>query len=280
MDESGKAREILRKVFEGIMGKLLIVSRAEDLKEYRKLAVEYDVGFEVNDFFDPEVLEDTKEIDRLIEFYHTAGLPVCSTMHGAFFDIAVFSRDPRIREISEFRMEQSMKIAVRLGVRGIVFHTNTSPVLSGKAYDQRAVEMTSNYLKCLLKRYPDTDIYLENMFDTDPDILRAISEKLCVYENYGVCFDYAHAGISGTAIDVWVEALAPYIRHIHINDNDLKRDQHLAVGDGQIDWKRFMEYKQRYFEDCSILIETTLPEDQRRSLEYLERNFSGVVRRR
>ncbi|MDE5966417.1 MAG: sugar phosphate isomerase/epimerase [Lachnospiraceae bacterium] len=262
------------------MGELLIVSRAEDLKEYQELAGEYDVGFEVNDFFNPEVLENTEEMNRLIEFYQTAGLPAYSTMHGAFFDIVVFSQDLRIREISELRMEQSMKIAVRLGVRGIVFHTNISPVLSGKAYDQRAVDMTSDYLECLLKRYPDTDIYLENMFDTDPDILQAISEKLCVYENYGVCFDYAHASISGTPMDVWVEALAPYIRHIHINDNDLKRDQHLAVGDGKIDWKRFIEYKQRYFEDCSIVIETTLPEEQRRSLEYLEQNFEGFVRRR
>lgn len=262
------------------MGQLLIVARAEDLKEYQGIAEEYDVGFEVNDFFNPEILENVEEMNRLIEFYQNAGLPEHSTMHGAFFDIVVFSYDSRIREISELRMEQSMKIAVRLGVRGVVFHTNISPVLSGKVYDNRAIEMTADYLEQLLKRYPDTDIYLENMFDSDPDILRAISEKLCVYENYGVCFDYAHASISITPIEEWIEALSPYIRHIHINDNDLKRDQHLAIGDGRIDWKRFMEYREKYFMDCSILIETTLPENQRRSLAYLEKNFDNMVKHR
>lgn len=262
------------------MGRVLIVARAQDIEEYKAIAREYDVGFEVNDFYIPDVLENTDEMNRLIEFYQEQGLPEGSTMHGAFFDIVVFSQDPRIREISELRMEQSMKIAVRLGVKGVVFHTNTVPILSGVEYDLRAIEMTVDYMECLLKRYPDTEIYLENMFDTDPEILVAMSERLSVYDNYGVCFDYAHASISSTPMEEWIAALSPYIKHIHINDNNLKRDQHLAIGDGQIDWQRFMEYKRVYFDSCSVLIETTLPENQRRSLKYLEHNFDGAIQRR
>lgn len=259
------------------MGQVLIVTREQDIRSYKAIAAEYNVGFEVNDFYNPEVLENEAEMNRLVEFYQREGLPEGSTMHGAFFDIVVFSHDLRIREISELRMEQSMKIAVRIGVKGVVFHTNTSPVLSSMEYDQRAIEMTVEYLECLLKRYPDTEIYLENMFDTDPDILAAISERLCIYENYGVCFDYAHASISSTPMKTWIEVLAPYIKHIHINDNNLKRDQHLALGDGKIDWQQFMEYRKKYFDACSLVIETTLPENQRRSLKYLEQNFSGAV---
>lgn len=259
------------------MGQVLIVAREQDIQLYKAIAEEYNVGFEVNDFYNPEVLENEDEMNRLVEFYQREGLPKGSTMHGAFFDIVVFSHDLRIREISELRMEQSMKIAVRIGVKGVVFHTNISPVLSSMEYDQRAIEMTVEYLECLLKRYPDTEIYLENMFDADPDILAAISERLCIYENYGVCFDYAHASISSTPIQTWVEALAPYIKHIHINDNNLKRDQHLALGDGKIDWQQFMEYRKKYFDDCSLVIETTLPENQRRSLKYLEQNFDRGI---
>lgn len=262
------------------MGQFLIVTHAKDIGAYKEIAEEYNVGFEVNDFYNPSVLEDTEEMNRLVEFYQAQGMPAGSTMHGAFFDIVVFSYDPRIREISELRMEQSMKIAVRLGVKGVVFHTNISPVLSGVEYDRRAIEMIVEYMECLLKRYPDTQIYLENMFDTDPELLAAISERLCIYDNYGVCFDYAHASISSTPMTVWMEALVPYIKHIHINDNDLKRDQHLAVGDGEIDWEQFMEYKRLYFADCSVVIETTLPENQRRSLRYLEQNFADIIQRR
>lgn len=259
------------------MGQVLIVSLAEDIEAYKALASEYQVGFEVNDFYNPDVLENPDEMNRLIAFYQEQGLPENSTMHGAFFDIVVFSYDSRIREISELRMEQSMKVAVRLGVKGVVFHTNYSPMLSGAEYDRRAVEMTAQYMECLLKRYPDTEIYLENMFDSDPAIMVAISEKLCTYGNYGVCFDYAHASISNTPMEQWVTELAPYIKHVHVNDNDFVRDLHLAIGDGRIDWDQFMRYRKQYFPDCSVLIETTAPENQRRSLEYLQKNYEDFL---
>lgn len=259
------------------MGQVLIVSLAKNIEEYKALASEYQVGFEVNDFYNPDVLENPDEMNRLIAFYQEQGLPDNSTMHGAFFDMVVFSYDSRIREISELRMEQSMKVAVRLGVKGVVFHTNYSPMLSGTEYDRRAVEMTAQYMECLLKRYPDTEIYLENMFDSDPAIMIEISQRLWSYGNYGVCFDYAHASISSTPMERWVTGLAPYIKHVHVNDNDFVHDLHLAIGDGKIDWKQFMRYRKQYFPDCSVLIETTSPENQRRSLEYLQDNFKDFL---
>ena len=76
-----------------------------------------------------------------------------------------------------------------------------------------------------------------------------------------------------TPIEEWIKALRQYIRHIHINDNDLRRDLHLAVGDGRIDWELFCRYYQTYFEECSVLIETTKPDNQRRSLEYLRKKL-------
>ena len=40
------------------MGDFLIVSLAEELQAYEDLAQEYQVGFEINDFYDPLVFED------------------------------------------------------------------------------------------------------------------------------------------------------------------------------------------------------------------------------
>ena len=78
-------------------------------------------------------------------------------------------------------------------------------------------------------------------------------------------------------MEYWIEALAGYIKHIHINDNNLKKDLHLPVGDGVLDWKRFTMYYRQYFKECSVLVETALPEDQRRSLEYID-NRMGIRR--
>ncbi len=260
------------------MGKFLVVSKADRLSEYREIADRYHVGFEINDFFDPKVLDDEAEQSRLIQQYQETGIPEGSTMHGAFFDIVVFSNDEKIVEISKLRMRQSMEIAKRLGVQGVVFHTNGNPMLSGETYDYNVIVKTTEYLEKLLQAYPNINIYLENMFDATPKILERISERLCKYTNYGVCLDYAHASISDLPMGDWVEALTPYLKHIHINDNDLKKDLHMPVGSGSIDWNQFARYYRTHFDQCTVLVETTMPEDQIQSLNYLKENFVGLFR--
>ena len=113
---------------------------------------------------------------------------------------------------------------------------------------------------------------MENMFDRTPDMLCGLAKRLADMPNFGVCFDYAHASVFGRCdIGQWVTELAPYVKHLHINDNDLESDLHLAVGDGKIDWQRFKEYYFKYFSDKTVLIETSYPETQRRSAEYLKK---------
>ena len=91
----------------------LIVSREDRLEEYLELAKLYNAGFEINDFFNPQLLDDIERQQAVIERYQAAGLPEGSTMHGAFLDVTVFSNDPKIREVSELRIRQSREIGIR-----------------------------------------------------------------------------------------------------------------------------------------------------------------------
>lgn len=277
------------------MGNFLIVSKAENLSEYKKISEEYNVSFEMNDFFSPAVLDDEKKQEELIQKYLDVGIPKNSTMHGVFLDIAVFSEDKKIREISELRMLQSMQIAEKLGVKGVVFHTNYNPALSGRGYKDHFIESSAQYLKKLLEQYKNIEIYVENMFDTEPEILEGISKKLTDYKNYGVCLDWAHVNVYGclhgndsgmetcaqcsrnTLQEEWINALRPYVKHIHINDNDLCSDLHLPLGTGKINWKQFFEYYELYFKSCSVLIETNDPIGQKKSLQYIRENFDFIL---
>lgn len=260
------------------MSRFMVVSKADKLPEYKAISEQHGVSFELNDFYETDVLDDVDKQDAIIHQYETMGIPEGSTMHGAFFDVVVFSADARIREISKLRMKQSMDIAKRIGLRGVVFHTNCNPMLASEGYDNNVVSMTASYLEELLREYQEIEIYLENMFDDSPKILKEISQRLVKYSNYGVCLDYAHASISKTPMQDWVDALAPYLKHIHINDNDLKKDLHLPLGEGQINWNQFVKYYRTHFDQCSILLETTSPEWQEQSLRYLKENFVGVFR--
>ena len=245
------------------MGQLLIVALKENIKEYLANATTFDAGFELDDFYEPQLLENEKLLAKTIAFYKEIGLPDYCTLHGAFYDIVPFSYDKTIREASVKRMRQSMDIARQLGVKGVVFHTNCYPLLSGDAYDANVIEGLTVTIKSLLEEYPEIEIYLENMFDADAKIMVAVAKRLANYGNFGLCLDYAHACITKTPIEEWVTAVASYVKHLHINDNDLEKDLHLAVGEGRIEWKKFFEYYNRYFKDCSLLIEVSSPEKQR-----------------
>lgn len=260
------------------MGRVLIVSKLDAIAQYKAIAEEYPVGFEPNDFFIPSVLDDADKTAQLISKYQQIGVPQGSTIHGAFFDIVVFSSDERIAAVSKERMRQSMEIGRKLGSRGVVFHTNVMPMLYGKDYDAQVVSGTVSSLKELLMAYPDVSIYLENMFDRTPDIIETISKELCSFPNYGVCLDYAHARIYGADYHDFVTRVQSYVKHIHINDNDLQHDLHLALGNGRIDWQEFDAYYKNYFSDCSVLIETNDPKDQIASLKYIEQKMKTLAK--
>lgn len=253
------------------MSKFLIIPVLNEIESSLALAKEYGFGFEFNDFFFPDVLEDGERLDDIVGKYKSHKLPETLTLHGDFFDVLVFSDDSRIREISELRIRQSIEAAIKTGAGAVIFHTNHNPFFTAEAYVKNWQKRNYDFWSRILSEYPQMNIYMENMCDFSPDMLAELAESLKGYPNFGVCFDYAHASVFGSDIDGWVKTIAPYVKHMHINDNDLKNDLHLAVGDGMIDWQLFRAYYERYFSDITVLIETSSIENQRRSAEYLKK---------
>lgn len=258
------------------MGQFLITSKINQLEAHLRLCEEFGVAIEFNDFFEPDLLDNKDGLIQVMDSYVNAGIPKNSTMHGVFFDISIASADERIRRVSCERMRSSMEIARQLGLRAVVFHANYNSMLKSEVFDRNFVIRTVDFLKELLITYPETEIYVENMFEHDTHILRAIAEELSEYDNFGLCLDWSHAVIFGGGAKEWVEELHPYIRHLHINDNDLHNDLHLAVGSGEINWSEFKDYYSRFFSNCSVLVETENPVNQRMSLEFL-RNLEVLV---
>lgn len=253
------------------MGKYLIIPEREKMTESLKLAEEYNLGFEINDFFAPALLHDKESREQLINEYAKYNLPGCLTMHGSFHDVLIFSEDKDIRNISEKRVEDSICTAKRLGALAVVFHSNLNPALTLESYRTNWVDCNARFFGEMCRKYPDINIYLENMFDDSPYELAKVCERLRDVSNFGITFDYAHASIYGTDITEWVKVLQPYIKHVHINDNDGKNDLHLAVGDGTLDWDYFDRLQKTYLQEVTVLIENSNLKQQRKSLEFLSK---------
>lgn len=255
------------------MGQVFVVPDRQDMERFVSLAGEYGAAFEYNDFWKPDVLEDRAKQERIIEHYAKFRTDFSQdTMHGAFLDIYVHSDDPLIRKASQDRVIQSLEIAKRMGLKGIVFHTGLLGNLRTAGYLKGWKEKNARFFAEIAERYPEQNIYMENMFDETPDMLAELAEELRDVKNFGVCLDYAHGAVTDCPCENWVRTLAPYIRHMHINDNDLRVDLHQSVGNGRIDWKVYDSLINQYGIDSTVLVEVYGYEAQRESLEYLRRN--------
>jgi len=251
---------------------LYIIPEREQIEKSLLISDKWNAYFEYNDFFEPDVLDCPKIVQQRIDFYKALDRDRhMDTLHGTFLDVTVHSSDALIREVSMKRVRQSMDIASALDIRGVIFHTNTIPNFHQDYYYKQWLNMNELFWRQILKEYPKLQVYIENMFDETPYAIVSLAEHMKDHSRFGICYDYAHASVFGNDIDDWTEKVAPYIKHIHLNDNDLKRDLHLTIGEGCIDWLHFGTLMLKHHIDSSVLIEINSFEKQEKSLEYMKK---------
>lgn len=255
------------------MGYLHVIPNMEELDKIEQLKAKYNLRYEFNDFYSPSVLDDRELQRKIIAFYKNSGaVSPEDTIHGAFLDVTVHSSDALIRQVSEKRVYQSMDIARELGVKGVVFHTGRLANFRPPYYISQWKKLNTDFFTKVAGEYSDLQIYMENMFDEAPDLLAELAESMKDVKNFSVCFDYAHGIITGRTPEEWTKVLAPYVRHMHINDNDKIGDLHLPLGQGSIDWAEYSALMKQHGIDCSTLIEVKGYDAMKASLEYMEQN--------
>ena len=249
-----------------------IIPDRNEIDSFIELSKKYGFKFEYNDFFLPFNLDKKSYVDETVNFYKNhKDMPEGNTLHGSFLDVTIFSRDDNIRKASEYRLRESMEIAKEIGAKAVIIHTNFIPNFKDDAYENYWVEANVLFIKKLLVEFPDISIYMENMFDIEPVLLLRLAKELEDEKRFGICLDYAHVNVFGKAVAPmeWLEKLAPYIKHLHINDNDLIKDSHLSLGEGKIEYKEFFEFYKKKLSSVPILLEMNGLEKINKSIEYL-----------
>lgn len=247
-----------------------IIPDFSDIQGTLQLSNEYSTNLEYNDFCNPFVYEDEAEIARRIEFYVNQRPDRSKdTMHGAFLALDVAARDTVIRNRSMELYDKSLEIADKLGIKGVVFHTGLLGILRVKYYLNAWLEASVDFWSERCRKYPNLTIYMENSFEQEPDIFEELMERMTDVPNFKLCLDYGHAILTQTPIEEWVSRLAPYIGHMHLNDNDLKDDLHLVPGKGKIDFDKWYKLMKEYGIDTSVLLEINGLDNARAALEFM-----------
>jgi sugar phosphate isomerase/epimerase len=110
-----------------------------------------------------------------------------------------------------------------------------------------------------------TRVCLENLFArltpfTTPEDFDVVFEK---WPQMAMTLDIGHAFIDGHGMDrilAFIRQFGKRIQHVHISDNFGRRDEHLAVGDGAINFAMLIEALRQIPYDDTMTLEIFTPD--------------------
>ncbi|MDR1082027.1 MAG: sugar phosphate isomerase/epimerase [Deltaproteobacteria bacterium] len=116
-------------------------------------------------------------------------------------------------------------------------------------------------------------LFLENTADRSPLAIRRLLD-LMDPGRAGMCLDVGHWHHSGMGagwrnLGTWLDLAGVRIGHLHLHDNDGTADQHLALGEGLIDYPEVWRLLAERGLDPSATLENHLPERLEASAGYL-----------
>ncbi|MDO5843782.1 MAG: sugar phosphate isomerase/epimerase family protein [Methanocorpusculum sp.] len=110
---------------------------------------------------------------------------------------------------------------------------------------------------------------LEDFFCRDPYELDGFVDGV---EGMGITLDIGHANTTENLND-YLKLILPKASHMHIHDNHGKRDEHLPLGYGNIDWEKIMPKIKKDYHGEIIVVEGRNPKEGKLSLEFLKEWF-------
>jgi sugar phosphate isomerase/epimerase len=162
------------------------------------------------------------------------------SFHGPIHDIVPHSEVTTIFQFAKQRIETSIQIALELNAKRIVFHTGINTIITDPSFIRNTIDKQGNFWNEICTKYPNIDIVLENMWEKNAAYLTGIC-KYADKPNLGICLDIAHANVySHESCITWIKESEPFLKHIHLNDNNGKWDEHLALGNGNININNWM----------------------------------------
>ncbi|MGB4600172.1 MAG: sugar phosphate isomerase/epimerase family protein [Trichlorobacter sp.] len=191
---------------------------------------------------------DTLDWDLLRSFAaELANCGLSCTIHATFMDLNPGSIDRAVRETTRQRVEQTLAVASVLRPRVVVFHPGYSRLTYGSAVETW-VSNSVAFWRAQLPRIREIgcNIALENIFEEEPSTLRQVLERIDD-PLVGHCFDSGHFNMFATvSLQEWFAVLGERIVESHLHDNHGQADEHLPVGEGEIDFALVTDLLKQY----------------------------------
>lgn len=222
---------------------------------------------EYNHAIDEETLPQVKDI--------LASYDLIYTVHSPFSDINISSLNKNIRKESIRQIKYCIFAVHEIGGEVLTFHPGRHSAATSKSR-----ENTKKILFESLKEISDFNkdygvtIALENMPDTFITTMRVSHEVLEVLEKKQLSgikhtMDVGHLETNNVDIGEYIHDLKDYLVHIHLHDNFGEFDNHLPIGEGNINFPKIFRALEDIKYNGKIILEMTKTEDIIKSRKYL-----------
>ncbi|HET6420746.1 MAG TPA: sugar phosphate isomerase/epimerase family protein [Geobacteraceae bacterium] len=197
-----------------------------------------------------------------------------ATIHSPFMDLNPGAVDPLVWEATFCRFNQVFDVAEIIRPTIIVFH----PGYDRWRFGDKRRQWLDNSIKIwekMLVRSEKTGsvIAVENIFEEEPSTLRELFEQIDS-PMFRHCFDTGHFNLfSRVSMEEWFAEVGGYIAETHIHDNNGTKDDHLPIGEGNIDFGRLFGLLNRYAPGSAYTIEA----HSRENLERAMKNLSAFL---
>jgi sugar phosphate isomerase/epimerase len=183
-----------------------------------------------------------------------------------------------VREAWVKEAKRKIDVAKKLGINQITFHTHSRFIQP--FYRKYQKEILDNFLFSLkeLVQYAkkkDMEILLENAGEigeiTQFNLIKYIAYRL---PGIKIHLDIGHVYLFGgmKSIKAFILTFKERISHLHFHDNHGKRDEHLPIGKGKINYKSVVKLLKKINYDKTITFEVfTSRKDAKNSMKKIKK---------
>ena len=201
-------------------------------------------------------------------------------VHGPFWGVVINAPDPEIRAVMSKRLLQGVQFAAELGATHMVVHSPFTVMGNGFMQMTSETDLNNNidWIHATLEpvvRFAETVgcmLVMENINDQNPDALLATVRSFDT-KTVRISIDVGHAQLQvrrgGMPPSQWILATAPYLEHLHLQDNDGMNDRHWAPGDGEISWYSVFESLATLDHEPRLILEMKHRHNTERGHRYL-----------
>lgn len=192
---------------------------------------------------------------RLRSILDSSGLDIVG--HTAWY-LPFASPVARVRQAAVESIVDTFETFANLGVQWVNVHIVRSVRLfshddmvrwNGESFAQLAERAEPYGLRIMVEHPPDPEVKISD-----------IRSVLDADERLGFHLDVGHAFVGGDKLEGLLKAFKSRLAHVHMSDNHWRRDDHLPLGVGRVDWPQAVSCIKQTGYDGRITLEVFSPD--------------------